>query len=49
MLNTIKKKFNIIHNIYIKHKYFIKKESYSMEGEDLFLNDYFKDKQKVFM
>ena len=48
MLNTIKKKIHIIHNIYIKHKYFIKKESYSMDGEDLFLNDYFKDKTKGF-
>ena len=48
MLNTIKKKIHIIHNIYIKHKYFIKKESYSMDGEDLFLNNYFKDKTKGF-
>ena len=48
MLNTIKKKIHIIHNIYIKHKYFIKKETYSMDGEDLFLNDYFKDKTKGF-
>ena len=48
MLNTIKKKIHIIHNIYIKHKYFIKKESYSMDGEDLFLNNYFKDKTNGF-
>ncbi|MDC3125550.1 FkbM family methyltransferase [Candidatus Pelagibacter sp.] len=48
MLNTIKKKIHIIHNIYIKHKYFIKKESYSMDGEDLFINGYFKDKTKGF-
>ena len=48
MLNTIKKKIHIIHNIYFKHKYFVKKKSYSMDGEDLFLNDYYKDKTKGF-
>ncbi len=48
MFNTIKKKIHIIHNIYFKHKYFIKKKSYSMDGEDLFLNNYFKNKKKGF-
>ena len=28
-------KIKILHNIYIKHKYFLKKKSYAMEGEDL--------------
>ena len=38
MINILKKVYNklhIIHNIYIKHKFFSKKNSYSMEGEDL--------------
>ena len=48
MFNIIKKKIHIIHNIYFKHKFFIKKKSYSMDGEDIFLNDYFKDKTKGF-
>ena len=48
MYNAIKKKIHIIHNIYFKHKYFIKKNSYSMDGEDLFLNDYFKNKSNGF-
>jgi|TARA_Y100000389_G_C17352396_1_gene459157 FkbM family methyltransferase len=45
MLNEIKKKIHIVHNIYIKHKYFLKKKSYSMDGEDLFIQDYFKNKK----
>lgn len=48
MIKGIKKKLHIIHNIYFKHKYLIKKKSYSMDGEDLFLKDYFKDKKKGF-
>ena len=28
-------KIKILHNIYIKHKHFLKKKSYAMEGEDL--------------
>ena len=48
MFNKIKKKIHIIHNIYFKHKYFIKKKSYSMDGEDLFIAKYFKNKQSGF-
>ena len=48
MINEIKKKIHIIHNIYVKHKFFIKKKSYSMDGEDLFIKDYFKNKKKGF-
>ena len=48
MIKGIKKKIHIIHNIYIKHRYLSKKKSYSMDGEDLFLKDYFKDKKKGF-
>ena len=48
MLNKIKKKIHIFHNIYLKHKYFIKKKSYSMDGEDLFMVEYFKKKNNGF-
>jgi len=48
MFDRIKKKIHVLHNIYIKHKYLSYKESYSMDGEDLFLNKYFKDKTKGF-
>ena len=44
MINEIKNKIHILHNIYFKHKYFLKKKSYSMDGEDLFIKDYFKKK-----
>ena len=48
MIKGIKKKLHIIHNIYFKHKYLIKKKSYSMDGEDLFIAKYFKNKQSGF-
>ena len=48
MINEIKNKIHILHNIYFKHKYFLKKESYSMDGEDLFISNYFKDRKLGF-
>ena len=48
MLNQIKKKIHIFQNIYFKHKYFIKKKSYSMDGEDIFILNYFKNKNNGF-
>ena len=48
MINEIKNKIHILHNIYFKHKYFLKKKSYSMDGEDLFISDYFKYKKDGF-
>ena len=48
MIFKIKKKLHILHNIYVKHKYFKKKETYAMDGEDLFIADYFKNRQKGF-
>ena len=35
ILSKVYKKIQIIHNIYLKNKFLIKKNSYSMEGEDL--------------
>lgn len=43
MLKQILKKIHIIHNIYVKHQFFIKKKSYSMEGEDLVISKYTKN------
>ena len=48
MYEIIKKKLHIIHNIYIKHKFFLSKKSYSMDGEDLIIFDYFKNKKEGF-
>ena len=48
MYEIIKKKLHIIHNIYIKHKFFLSKKSYSMDGEDLIIFDYFKNKKNGF-
>ena len=48
MLNKIKKKIYIFHNIYLKHKHFIKKKSYSMDGEDLFIVEYFRKNSNGF-
>ena len=48
MINEIKNKIHILHNIYFKNKYFLKKKTYSMDGEDLFINNYFKDKKNGF-
>tara|TARA_B100000123_G_scaffold126491_1_gene93324 strand:- start:477 stop:1154 length:678 start_codon:yes stop_codon:yes gene_type:complete len=48
MLNQIKKKIHIFQNIYFKHKYFIKKKSYSMDGEDIFILNHFKNKNNGF-
>ena len=44
MLKKIYNKLHILHNIYIKHKFFIKKKSYSFDGEDLIVEKYFKEK-----
>ena len=35
ILGEVYKKLHIIQNIYLKNKFFLKKKSYSMEGEDL--------------
>ena len=48
MLNKIKKKIHILHNIYLKNKHFIKKKSYSMDGEDIFIVEYFRKKKNGF-
>tara|TARA_B100001057_G_scaffold315680_1_gene315838 strand:+ start:2037 stop:2714 length:678 start_codon:yes stop_codon:yes gene_type:complete len=46
MFERIKKRLHIIHNIYVKHKYFKEKKTYSMDGEDIIIAEYFKNKKK---
>ena len=48
MLKRILKKLHIFHSIYIKHKFFIKKNSYAMDNEDTAVLNYFKDKKNGF-
>ena len=48
MLKKIFRKFHIIHNIYIKHKFFFKKKSYAMDNEDTAVLNYFKGKKNGF-
>ena len=48
MLKKIFKKLHILHSIYIKHKFFIKKKSYAMNNEDTAILNYFKDKKNGF-
>ena len=48
MLKKIFRQFHIIHNIYIKHNFFIKKKSYAMDNEDIAVLNYFKEKKNGF-
>jgi len=43
MLKKIFNKLHILQNIYLKNKHFIKKKSYSMDGEDLEIVKYFEN------
>ena len=43
MLKNFFHKIHILQNIYLKHKYFLNKETYSMEGEDLIITEYLKN------
>jgi len=46
---NIFEKFRMFHNIYIKNNFFIKKKTYSMNEEDIFINKYFKKKTGFFV
>ena len=48
MLKKFLRKIHILHSIYIKHKFFFKKNSYAMDNEDTAILDYFKDKKNGF-
>jgi len=48
MFSILFEKIHILQNIYIKNNFFNKKESYSMDKEDLVIKEYFKSKNKGF-
>ena len=48
MFDRLKKKIHIIQNIYLKNKYFIKRKSYAMDGEDIAIDEFNKNKNKGF-
>ena len=48
MFYKIRNKIHILQNIYLKNKYFIKKKTYAMDGEDLAIVPYIEKKEKGF-
>ena len=46
---NIYEKIRMFHNIYIKNNFFIKKKTYSMDGEDLFIDNFFKNKTGLYV
>ena len=44
LISNLYEKFHILQNIYIKNNFFKKKKSYSMDKEDLVVQEYFKNK-----
>ena len=48
MFGRLKNKIHILQNIYLKNKYFIKRKSYAMDGEDTAINVFNKKLEKGF-
>ena len=48
MFDRLKNKIHILQNIYLKNKYFIKRKSYAMDGEDTAISVFNKKKDKGF-
>jgi hypothetical protein len=46
---NIFEKLRMFHNIYIKNNIYIKRKTYSMNGEDIFIDNYFKKKKGFFV
>ena len=46
---NIYEKIRMFHNIYFKNNFFIKKKTYSMDGEDLFIDNFFKNKTGLYV
>ena len=46
---NIYEKIRMFHNIYFKNNFFIKKKTYSMNGEDLFIDNFFKNKRGFYV
>tara|TARA_Y100000992_G_C21231819_1_gene475890 strand:+ start:39 stop:746 length:708 start_codon:yes stop_codon:yes gene_type:complete len=48
MFDWLKNKIHILQNIYLKNKYFIKRKSYAMDGEDIAIDLFNKKREKGF-
>ena len=48
MFDRLKNKLHILQNIYLKNKYFLKRKSYAMDGEDIAVDLFNKKKNKGF-
>tara|TARA_B100000029_G_scaffold173684_1_gene170326 strand:+ start:774 stop:1448 length:675 start_codon:yes stop_codon:yes gene_type:complete len=48
MLSKLYEKIHILQNLYLKNKCFLKRKSYSMDGEDIEISKYFKNKENGF-
>jgi FkbM family methyltransferase len=48
LFSNLFENLHILQNIYIKNNFFLKRESYSMDQEDLVVKEYFKEKNKGF-
>ena len=48
MFDRLKNKIHILQNIYLKNKYFIKRKSYAMDGEDIAIDLFNKKKNNGF-
>ena len=48
MFPNLFEKIHILQNLYLKNKCFLKKKSYSMDGEDIEIFNYFKNKKNGF-
>ena len=46
---NIYEKIRMFHNIYFKNNFFIDKKTYSMDGEDLFIDNFFKNKTGLYV
>jgi len=48
LFSNLFENLHILQNIYIKNNFFFRKKSYSMDKEDLVIDEYFKNKNKGF-
>jgi hypothetical protein len=46
---NIYEKIRMFHNIYFRNNFFINKKTYSMDGEDLFIENFFKNKRGLYV
>ena len=46
---SIYEKIRMLHNIYIKNNFFFRKKTYSMNGEDIYVNSFFKKKSGFYV